>query len=72
MLLISQRAALASPSVAVIDFGLEDFMALLEIIKRTTVKFFQTKSIAFLSPSTLKKSAVSLSEQSPEALVPRI
>jgi hypothetical protein len=47
-------------------------MALLEIIKRTTIKFFQTKSIAFLSPSTQKKSAVSLNDQSPEALVPGV
>lgn len=47
-------------------------MALLEIIKRTTIKFFQTKSIAFLSPSAQKKSAASLTEQSPEALVPGV
>ena len=47
LLLISQRAALASLSMAVIDFALEDFMALLEIIKRTNIKFPQTKSIAF-------------------------
>lgn len=72
LLLISQRAAPASLSVAVIDFALQDFMALLEIIKRTTIKFFLTKSIAFLSPSTQKKSAVSPSEQAPEAFVPEV
>lgn len=38
-LLTSQRAALASWSMAVIDFALEDFMTLLEIIKRTHKKF---------------------------------
>lgn len=69
LLLLSHRAAPASPSVAVIDFALENFMALLEIIKRTNIKFFQTKSIAFLSLSTQRQSAVPLSAQSPEALV---
>lgn len=39
LLLISQRADLASRSLAVIDFALEDFMTLLEIIKRTNIKF---------------------------------
>lgn len=48
--LVSQRAALASWSMAVIDFALEDFMTLPEIIKRTNIKFSQTKSIAFLFP----------------------
>lgn len=36
----------ASWSKVVIDFALEDFMTLLEIIKRTNIKFSQTKSIA--------------------------
>lgn len=38
-LLTSQRAALVSWSTAVIDFALEDFTTLLEIIKRTHKKF---------------------------------
>lgn len=50
LLLTSQRAASATPGTAVIDFALEDFMTLLEIIKRTNVRFLQTKSTAFFFP----------------------
>lgn len=64
LLLISQRAAPASPSTTVIDFASEDFLTLLEIIKRTNMKFSQTKSIAFLFPPANRGS---LSEQTPEA-----
>lgn len=56
LLLTSQRAALASRSMAVIDFALEDFMTLLEIIKKTNIKFSQTKSIAFLFPPAYRGS----------------
>lgn len=70
-MLKSRRAALASLSMAVIDFASEDFLTLLEIIKRTNMKFSQTKSIAFLSPpSSQRQSAVPLSEQTPEAWNP--
>lgn len=50
LVLVGRRAALASRRTSVIDFALEDFMTLLEIIKRTNIKFSQTKSIAFVSP----------------------
>lgn len=55
-MLKSRRAALASLSMAVIDFASEDFLTLLEIIKRTNMKFSQTKSIAFLFPPAVRGS----------------
>lgn len=64
LLLISQRAALASRSLAVIDFALENFMTLLEIIKRTNIKFSHNKINCSAFPTSIQRqSAVPLSEQ---------